>query len=273
MKRLRTLLSLSLLLATLASCVKNPPRETTADPLGTPTVAPTNEVTTTAETAETTADADPNASSFYELSYMNEIREPIPAGYCIEDLQWRTVDGTRREFTLVSRVYNSSGTPIVVSGATMSLKMGNVSSQNILCATTPFYLMPYQTGYVVVQSRSRADSSIDFEDVDYTYAVTAKGAKNDPVSYYAENATATVEHRGKYILGVQLDIVMRDPPATRFIQVNGVLYNKEGIAVDAFSSKLTQRNGVISLVHFPDMNLSTDEIASYSFTLTSQCNE
>lgn len=279
MKIFRAIISLLLLLALLSSCEKNPPSYSNAD--GFPALPTTDSATTdtTAETTtenakETTSAASTNEPSCYELPYKSQSEEPIYPNYRVEDLQWRAGDGTRRDFTIISRVYNGTNSPVVIHSASLSLKAGNISSQNIHQSFTPhYYLMPYQTGYVVIPSNTRIDFSTKLEDVDYSYSVTTNAAKNVPVQYFAESATATVRHKGSRILDVQLDIIMKDPPSTRFVQINGALYNRDGIAVDAFSSKLTQRNGIISLSHFPDMNLSTDDIAFYSFTMTSQCNE
>ncbi|MBQ9748205.1 MAG: hypothetical protein IJV98_05420 [Clostridia bacterium] len=274
MKPIRSTVAALLLLAALTSCGEASSTPSTTEPPRTLPTATTSADETAAQTTQAPiAPVDPNASSFYELTYMDRIPDPISPSYRTEHLRWRTGDGTKRDFTVVSRIYNGTGKPIVVSGATLSIKAGNVSAHNINQKITPYYLMPYQTGYAVLEAGTRIDSSIDLEEVDYSFAVTTKVAKNAPVQYYAESALATVEHRGSYILGVQLDIVMRDPPATRFVQANVVLYNESGIAVDTFSRKLTQRDGIITLTYTPDMNLTPEDISSFSFTLTSQCSE
>ena len=274
MKFFQTFIASVILLASLVSCGESPYDGSETYPPATVPTATSNVSETTAEiTEETTVPKDPNAPSHYTLTYLDKIQSPIASSYSTENLQWRIGDGTKRYFTVISRVYNHNNFPIVISETSLSLKVENVFSQNILKKITPYYLMPYQTGFVVVQSNTDLRTSVKLSDVDYSYSITTAPAQNAPTQYYAESANATVEHRGSFILSVQFDIVMRDPPETRFVQINGVLYNKDGIAVDAFSRKLTQRNGMISFTHFPDMNFSPDDIAFYSFTMTSQCNE
>ncbi len=275
MKHFKPVLALCLLVSMLASCATTPSSsDTSADSLGTLPHTETTESTaseTTAQTTEeTTVSTDPNAPKTYALTYLSKTYQPITSP-AVENLQWRNGDGTKRYFTIVSRIYNDSNEPIVVSQPDIFVEVGNKRG-SLVKKTMPYYLMPYQTGFVVVQSEIDADIN-KLERVKYTYDIHTKEAQNAPVQYEVESATANAEHRTSLITGIDFHIIMRDPPETRFVQVNVVLYNKDGVAVDAFSQKITHTNGKIKITHYPDMSVGVDDVASFSVALTSQCNE
>ena len=276
MRSCKALLLFCLLLSMLVSCTAKPASsDTPSEPLGTLPPAKTTESTpaeTTAQTTEeTTVPPDPNAPSTYALTYLNKAHPPITSP-AVESLQWRNGDGTKRYFTIVSRIYNDGNEPIVVGQPDIFVEAGNKRG-GLVKRTTPYYLMPYQTGFVVVQSEIDAETNVKLEKVKYTYDIPTKEAQTEPVLYEVESATASAEHRRSLITGIDFHIIMRDPPETRFVQVNVVLYNKDGIAVDAFSQKITQRDGKIKITHYPDMSVGIDDVASFSVSLTSQCNE
>ncbi len=296
MKKLFLFLMAACILISLPACGKQPFTESTsAEPIVTlpngteqTTLAETSTVpiatartihpSLTMETRETAATTMIGATSvpipeYFELPYTTKnLYMPISELYTVEHLQKRAGDGMRSSFALIARVFNSGETPIVVTGGTLTVDYGDSKSTGAK-SITPFYVMPYQTGFVVLHSPFSPSDKFDVEDVDYTYSVRTAEPKLKTARYFAESATATVMHYGSTIGAISFDIMMKDPPSSRLVQADVVLWNEDGVAIDAFSQKVTHRDGRITFSYTPDFNITKDDIASYSFNLSTQCNE
>lgn len=289
MKKLYSLLCVILLIAILSSCSDPSLSESTPTgsintlPTGTATATPSGPTGTTQtnlstkseknDTTTATSNIETPTPKYFELPYTTKnLYMPISELYEVEDLQCRSGDGTGRYFAVIARVFNEGETPIVVTSGTLSVDYGDSKSTGIKNFTS-FYVMPYQTGFVVLRASFSADEKFDPEKVDYSYSIRTAEPKLKTARYFAESATATVMHYGSEIGAISFDIMMKDPPGSRLVQADVVLWDKDGVAVDAFSQKITHRDGRIQISYTPDKNISTDDIASYSFSLSTQCNE
>ena len=294
MKKMHALLCVILTISLFVSCSNQPPSdppstfgtlpkdtelttltETSTVPIATAGTIHPSLTIATGETAATTIIGGTTIPipEYYELPYATKNSyTPISDLYKVETLQCRSGNGTGRYFTVIARIFNSGDTPIVVTSGTLSVDYGDSKSTGI-AGFTSFYVMPYQTGFAVLRASFSADDKFDPEDIDYTYTIRTREPNLKVARYFAESATATVMHYGSEIGAISFDIMMKDPPSSRLVQADVVLWNEEGVAIDAFSQKITHSDGKISFSYTPDKNICTDDIASYSFNLSTQCNE
>ena len=225
----------------------------------------------TAETFETAETKIENGvvtqvPKYYELKYMDSTGfRPISLPYQTEALQSRN-----QCFTVVARVYNDQNHPIFVDGAYLSADYGKSKTYGDVRITS-FYIMPKQTGFIVLKS-STADDAFDPYDVEHTYSIRTLPSRKNPKSYDIECATATVEHYGTTVESIKFELTLNEELETRLFQANIVLFNNDGDVIDAFTKKTMETDGKLTFLYFPD-SLSKNDLASFTVTLTSQCNE
>ena len=267
-KQIVTLLLLSSLI--LTSCnTENPPTVTTPET--------TTEATTTQMTTTDTSSAEETTSNpfityptyeYRELTYRDPASiAPIDTPYITEALQSRNGG-----LAVVARVYNAENHPVFVDGANLTVDYGK-SKTSCAVQITSFYIMPKQTGFVVLKG-SRADSSFDPYKVDYSFSVRTLRAQKKPKQYTVVNSSATIEYTGNTVSSISFVIELPADLDTRLLQANITFFNEEGLAVDAFTKKAMETDGKLSFTYIPQAGtLSQSNIHSYAITLTSQCNE
>lgn len=268
-KQIVTLLLLSSLI--LTSCGK----EITPIPVAT-TAESTTEVTTQTTTTETTSTEETTSNPFItypayeykELTYRDAASiTPINQPYIAEALQSRNGG-----LAVVARVYNDENHPVFVDGASLTVDYGKSKTSGAVQITS-FYIMPKQTGFVVLKG-SCADSSFDPYKVDHSFSVRTLRAQKKPKQYTIVNSSATLEYEGNSVNSISFVIELPPDLDTRLLQANITLFNEEGLAVDAFTKKAMETDGKLSFTYIPQAGtLSQSDLSSYSIILTSQCNE
>lgn len=267
-KQIVTLLLLSSLI--LTSChAENPPTVTTTE-------VTTDTTTVQTSTADTTSTEETTSNPFiiyptYEykdLTYRDPASiTPISTPYIAETLQSRNGG-----LAVVARVYNDENHPVFVDGASLTVDYGKNKTSGAVQITS-FYIMPKQTGFVVLQA-SRADNSFDPDKVDYSFSVRTLRAQKKPKQYTVVNSSATIEYTGNTVNSISFVIELPADLDTRLLQANITFFNEEGFAVDAFTKKAMETDGKLSFTYIPKAGtLSQSELSAYSIILTSQCNE
>ncbi len=240
------------------------------------TPSTTPEVTTEQSTTETSSAEETTTTNFviyptYEykpLTYRDHSSiTPIDLPYVAEALQSRNGG-----LTVVARVYNDENHPVFVDGASLTVDYGK-SKVSGGVEVTSFYIMPKQTGFVVLKA-SRADTSFDPYKVDHSFSVRTLRAQKKPKQYKVVNSSATLEYQGNSVNSISFVIELPTDLDTRLLQANVTLFDENGTAVDAFTKKAMETDGKLSFTYIPSAGtLSQSDVAFYSIILTSQCNE
>lgn len=247
--------------------------ETTVDPVSSILEWLSDRNQATAETVETAETKIENGvvtqvPKYYELNYMDSASfRPISTPYQTVALQSRS-----RSLAVIARIYNKENYPIFVDGASMSVNYGKSKVSGGVNVTS-FYIMPKQTGFIVLKS-SPADDAFDPYDVEHTYSIRTLPSQKNPKSYDIECAAATAEHYGITINSIAFELTLGTELETKLFQANVILFDKEGNVIDAFTKKAMETDGKLRFTYIPSTgNVNKNDLASFFVTLTSQCNE